>query len=649
MTGAVIQGFDFGIAEQPHFFGGVAQPKFPLSDHLAWCDECTRANESVLFHHRAIQHDGTHANQNGIFNRAGVDDGLVADGDIAANPGGKAAALGVWAIVTDVYHRAILDIGAVANTDEIDIATHHRERPDGNIVPQHHVTDHGTHRIHENTLAKRGGNGAIRSNVHALDSSPRTTTLPRMENFIDTQPSELAPTLQRLRSNWQASKPDYAQRMDDLGRLRHALRLRMDEMAEAVGKDFSHRAKAETRIADGMTVLNDIDHLRKHLRKWMRPTRVGVGWRFLPARAQVRPMPLGVVGVIAPWNYPVNLALIPLATALAAGNHVYLKPSEHTPHTARFLRSLLAEAIAPGRVAVATGGADIGAAFAGLPFDHLVFTGSTAVGRKVMAAAAAHLTPLTLELGGKSPALIAEDYPIEHAAARIATGKWFNCGQTCIAPDYVLVPKGKRDALVKALRDEAVTRYGENLTNLDDYTRIINAGQYNRLKGYLDDAKSRGIERVTLAGHADPAQRLLPPTLLLDPSDDALIMQEEIFGPLLPIKSYRSLDEAIAYINAHDRPLALYPFSHNRATVEKILHGTLAGGVSVNDTLFHFAIGNLPFGGVGPSGMGAYHGRAGFDAMSKQLPVFWQARRSGGDLLKPPYSKAKWLIDLIVR
>jgi coniferyl-aldehyde dehydrogenase len=300
-------------------------------------------------------------------------------------------------------------------------------------------------------------------------------------------------------------------------------------------------------------------------------------------------------------------------------------------------------------MAVATGGADVGAAFAGLPFDHLVFTGSTAVGRKVMAAAAPNLTPLTLELGGKSPAIVCDDFPLDKAAARIATGKWFNGGQTCIAPDYVLLPAGKRDAFVAALRREVQARYGEDLDNLDDYTRIVNDGQYARLQGYLDDAAARGVDAVTLAGAADPAGRLLPPTVLLDPGDDARVMQEEIFGPLLPLKSYRTLDEAIAYVNAHDRPLALYPFSHDRAAVERILRDTLAGGVSVNDTLFHFAIANLPFGGVGPSGMGAYHARAGFDAMSKQLPVLWQARMAGGDLLKPPYAKAKWLLDLIVR
>ena len=469
-----------------------------------------------------------------------------------------------------------------------------------------------------------------------------------MDIAADTPIAELRPTLDRLRAAWQAGKPDAGQRRDDLRRLRDALKRRLDEMAAAISADFGHRAKAESLIADGMTVLNEIDHLRRHLRGWMKPGRAGVGWRFLPARAEIRVEPVGVVGVIAPWNYPVNLALVPLATAIAAGNHVYLKPSEHTPRTSAFLRELLAEVFPGDRVAVAEGGAEVGAAFAALPFDHLVFTGSTAVGRKVMAAAAPNLTPLTLELGGKSPAIVCGDYPVEQAAARLATGKWFNGGQTCIAPDYVLVPADRRDALVDALRAEVQARYGANFENANDYTRVINDGQYARLQGYVDDARARGLEVIQL-GAADPAQRLFPPTLILEPGDDAKVMQDEIFGPIFPIRSVPSLDAAIAYVNAHDRPLALYPFSHDRADIEKILRATLAGGVSVNDALFHFAVSALPFGGIGPSGMGAYHGRAGFDAMSKQLPILWQAKRSGGDLLKPPYSKAKWLIDLIVR
>ena len=469
-----------------------------------------------------------------------------------------------------------------------------------------------------------------------------------MEPANDTPINELLPTVTRLRTAWQGKRPDYQQRRDDLQRLRDVLKQRLQEMADTVAADFGHRSRHETLLADGMTVLNEIDHLRSHLRRWMKPTRVGVGWRFWPARAEVRSEPVGVVGVIAPWNYPVNLALIPLATAIAAGNHVYVKPSEHTPRTTEFLRSLLAEVFPADRVAVAAGGAEVAGAFAALPFDHLVFTGSTAVGRKVMAAAAPNLTPLTLELGGKSPAIVCADFPVEQAAARLATGKWFNGGQTCIAPDYVLIDEGRAPALAEALREQVRARYG-TLDDASDYTRIINDGQYARLQSYVDDAKSLGLQVLPLTGNGDARERLFPPTLVLEPGDDAKVMQEEIFGPILPIKSYRTLDDAIAYVNAHDRPLSLYPFSHDRDQVEKILRNTLAGGVTVNDTVLHFGINNLPFGGIGPSGMGAYHGRAGFDAFSKALPILWQPRRAGSDLLKPPYSKVARFIDFIIR
>ncbi|NDK39382.1 coniferyl aldehyde dehydrogenase [Pseudoxanthomonas gei] len=464
----------------------------------------------------------------------------------------------------------------------------------------------------------------------------------------DTAVAELAPMLQQLRRAWQANKPGYDQRRADLQRLREVLKRRLEEMAGTIAEDFGQRSRHESLIADGMTVLNEIDHLRGQLRKWMKPRRVGVGWRFWPARAEVRSEPVGVVGVISPWNYPVNLALIPLATAIAAGNHVYLKPSEHTPHTTGFLRSLLAEVFPADRVAVAAGGADVAGAFAALPFDHLVFTGSTAVGRKVMAAAAPNLTPLTLELGGKSPAIVCADFPLEQAAARLATGKWFNGGQTCIAPDYVLIDEGRAPALAEALREQVRARYG-TLADSADYTRIINDGQYARLEGYLDDARARGLQVLALGQNGAAGERLFAPTLVLEPGDDARVMQEEIFGPILPIKSYRSLEEAIAYVNAHDRPLSLYPFSHDRTKVEQILRSTLAGGVTVNDTVLHFGINNLPFGGIGPSGMGAYHGRAGFDAFSKALPILWQPRRAGSDMLKPPYSKVARFIDFIIR
>lgn len=469
-----------------------------------------------------------------------------------------------------------------------------------------------------------------------------------MDMPADTPVADLRPTLDRLRTAWQAKRPDARQRLDDLARLRAAFKAQTGAMVAAIAADFGHRSAHETLLADAMTVVAEIDHLRAHLRGWMRPRRVGVGWRLWPARAQLRREPVGVAGVMSPWNYPANLALIPLATAIAAGNHVYLKPSEHTPRTSAWLRALLADVFPEDRVAVALGDGALGAAFSALPFDHLVFTGSTAVGRKVMAAAAPNLTPLTLELGGKSPAIVAADFPVEQAAARLATGKWFNGGQTCIAPDYVLVERSRRDALLEALRAQARQRYGD-LREAGDFTRIVNEGQYRRLRGYLADARARGLDVFELVD-VDPqradAERIIPPTVVLEPGDDALVMQEEIFGPILPVRSYDDLDRALDWIDARDRPLALYPFSRDRATVERILGRIVAGGVTVNDTLLHFAASNLPFGGIGASGMGQYHGRAGFDAMTKAMPVLWQSRRAASDLLKPPY---RGFVDRMVR
>ena len=456
---------------------------------------------------------------------------------------------------------------------------------------------------------------------------------------------ELQTTLDRLREAWHANKPGRAQRLDDLARLRAVFKPRLAEMAAAISADFGHRSVHESLLADGMTVLSEIDRLRRELPGWMRPRRVGAGWRLWPARAEVRHVPVGVVGVISPWNYPVNLALIPLATAIAAGNHAFLKPSEQTPRTSEFLVELLGKVFPDDRVAVALGDARVGAAFAALPFDHLVFTGSTAVGRKVMAAAAENLTPLTLELGGKSPAIVCADFPIERAAARLATGKWFNAGQTCIAPDYVLVDADRRDALIDALRREAEARYAADPAN--DFTRIVSQAQFERLQGYVDDARRRGLDVLQLA--EVQGERAFPPTVVVQPDGDAAVMREEIFGPILPVIGYSTLEEAIGRVAAGDRPLALYPFSHDRATVDRILHHCLAGGVTVNDALLHFTAGALPFGGVGASGMGAYHGRAGFDAMTKALPILWQARRAASDRLRPPYAKIDRLVRMLVR
>ena len=491
-------------------------------------------------------------------------------------------------------------------------------------------------------------NAAITA-AHAGDKDHNAPTPEAQRAPPADETAELVPTLDRLKAAWRAKKPDYAQRISDLERLKTAFKARMGEMAAAVRADFGHRSEHETLLADGMTVIAEIDHLRRHLRGWMRPTRASVGFQLWPASAQIRHEAVGVVGVMAPWNYPVNLALVPLVTAIAAGNHVFLKPSEHTPQTSAWLQRLLADVFPADRVAVALGGAELGAAFSGLPFDHLVFTGSTAVGRKVMAAAAPNLTPLTLELGGKSPAIVAADFPIEQAAARLASGKWFNGGQTCIAPDYILIDAARRDALVDALRTQVHARYGADMREATDYTRVVNEGQYRRLRGYIDDARARGLTVIELAsvdaGRAE-TERLIPPTLIIEPGDDSKVMQDEIFGPILPIHGYAKLEDALAYVETHDRPLALYPFSHDRGVVDTILSRLIAGGVTVNDTLLHFAAHNLPFGGIGPSGMGQYHGRAGFDAFTKAMPVLWQARFTATDFIKPPY---RGRIDRLIR
>jgi len=469
-----------------------------------------------------------------------------------------------------------------------------------------------------------------------------------MDTAADTPLTELPPTLARLRAAWQAQAPDHDQRSADLRRLRAAFAAQVPMMDAAIRADFGHRSTHENLVSEAMIVLGEIDFVLHRLRRWTRPRRVGVGWKLWPARARLQPQSKGVVGIIAPWNYPVNLALVPLVAAIAAGNHVYLKPSEHTPRTAQWLRALLAQVFPEDRVAVALGGPDIGAAFAALPFDHLLFTGSTALGRKVMAAAAPHLTPVTLELGGKSPALVCADFPLALAAARISSGKWFNAGQTCIGVDYVLVDGGRRDALVQALGVELRARY-RDLANADDFTRVINDAHFSRLQALVDDARARGCT-VLQPLAIDPArarrERLFPPTLVVDPGDDARVMQEEIFGPILPVRSYATIDAALATINARERPLALYPFSRDAATIARILARTRTGGACVNDTLVHFGAHALPFGGIGASGMGAIHGQAGFDTFSHWLPVFRQARFAASDRIRPPY---RGPVDRLVR
>ncbi len=410
-----------------------------------------------------------------------------------------------------------------------------------------------------------------------------------------------------------------------------------ERFVTAIAADFGHRSAHETRLLEVFPSLEAIRHNRSHVGAWMKPRKKSPSLWFRPGRARIIPQPLGVVGIIVPWNYPLFLAISPLAAALAAGNRVLLKMSEFTPRTGELLAELVAKYFTADDVAVVLGDAAVGADFARLPFDHLLFTGSTRVGHDIMRMAADNLTPVTLELGGKSPAIVGPDYPLAKAAARIMVGKLLNAGQTCIAPDYVLVPAGREQEFVDTAR-AAVAKCYPAMATTPDYTSIINERHYQRLQGYLSDAQERGarIEPLSTAA-ADATGRRLPPLALLNVNDDMRVMQDEIFGPLLPILPYADLDAAIAYVNRHPRPLALYYFGHDGAARDRVLDETVAGGVTVNDTILHIAQEELPFGGVGPSGMGQYHGIEGFRTFSKQKAVFYQSGLNGMSLFNPPY------------
>lgn len=439
---------------------------------------------------------------------------------------------------------------------------------------------------------------------------------------------------ERLRRAWAAEpSPTAAVRRDRLDRLVKLIQRHRDELCDAISRDFGGRARLESLMADVFTTIEEVRHARRHLGRWMRPRRVSPSWLFLPSRARIQYQPLGVVGIISPWNYPVNLALAPLAAALAAGNRVLLKPSELTPATSSLLQVLLGEAFTADEVAVVTGGPEVARAVTELPLDHLLFTGSTAVGRLVAKAAAENLVPVTLELGGKSPAIIHRDFDLARAADRIASAKLFNAGQTCIAPDYVLLPEGLERAFADAFRTAVAARYA-NFAG-DDYTSVINDRAFDRLKQLLTEAEADGA-RAEPVGEGEASGRRLPPTLVWNTTDEMRLMQEEIFGPLLPVRTYRSLDEALAYVNDRPRPLALYYFDDDAARADDVLARTVSGGACVNDAMMHFAQGELPFGGVGASGMGAYHGFTGFETFSHRKAVFVASRLSpAGRLMHP--------------
>ena len=442
--------------------------------------------------------------------------------------------------------------------------------------------------------------------------------------------------------------PAAQQRIQWLRALRDLLFKEQVSLIRAISEDFSNRSADETLLGEIMPSLHGIHHATKRVRKWMKPSRRAVGMAFQPAVARVVYQPLGVVGVIAPWNYPLYLAIGPLVGALAAGNRVMIKMSEYTPATSQLVKTLLARIFPEDLVAVVLGEADVGMAFSKLPFDHLLFTGSTGVGRQVMRAAADNLTPVTLELGGKSPAIVSAEVPLAAAAERIAFGKTLNAGQTCVAPDYVLVPKRRVDPFVAAYRD-AVQRFFPKLADNPDYTAIINERQLQRLKGYLSDAEAKGAKIVSL--YPEAQGRRLPQYVMLDVNDEMKVMQDEIFGPLLPVVPYDRLDDALTYINDRPRPLALYYFGYDKAEQQRVLHETHSGGVCLNDTVLQVVQHDIPFGGIGPSGMGHYHGHEGFLTLSKAKGVFVKAHFNSARILYPPYRKAlqKVLYRLLVR
>lgn len=434
--------------------------------------------------------------------------------------------------------------------------------------------------------------------------------------------------------------PTLAERKADLRTLQRFVREHKDALCDAISLDYGHRARHETLLAEVFPVVDGIDHVIKHLRGWMKPQRRAVDWRnFLGASNRVIPQPLGVVGVIVPWNFPLNLSLVPLTYIFAAGNRAMVKMSENSRHLAAYLIEHMPAYFPPEKLQFFDETGGVGIAFSKLKFDHLLFTGSGQTGRAVMAAAAQNLCPVTLELGGKSPAIVCDDFPLRSAVERIMFVKLLNAGQICTTVDHAWLPAAKVDEFVRLARNFARQHYPR--LDSPDVTAIIDQRAFDRLLHALQDAQDRGAKVLPLLdGPAfDAASRKIAPHIVLDAPADCLLMQREIFGPILPLCSYTALAPVIEHINAGPRPLALYPFSHDAAQVQHLIDRVMSGGVSVNDALFHVGQHDLPFGGVGDSGMGHYHGFEGFETFSKMRPVFYQARFSTLKFLWPPYGK----------
>jgi coniferyl-aldehyde dehydrogenase len=463
---------------------------------------------------------------------------------------------------------------------------------------------------------------------------------------------QLEATLEMQRKAYFAHPmPTFAERKADLLQLKRFVADNKEAIIEAINADYGNRSRHETLFAEIFTVFDAIKHTLRHLKGWMKPQRRPIDMMtYMGAKNRVVPQPLGVVGVIVPWNFPINLSIMPLVYIFAAGNRAMVKMSENSRHLAALMIEKMPNYFPPEKLSIFDETGTVGIEFSQLPFDHLLFTGSSQTGRKVMAAAAQNLCPVTLELGGKAPAVVCDDYPLRKAAERIMFVKMFNNGQICTNIDYMFLPEGKVDEFVQLAKEIVPQRYPQ--LSSPDLTSVIDDRAFNRLTEALEEAESRGarIEQLIPGPRSDAAARKLAPHLVIGAPDDTQLMQREIFGPLLPIRTYRSLEEVIEYINSRPRPLALYPFSHDKAKVQLLVDRVMSGGVSVNDALFHVAQHDLPFGGVGDSGMGHYHGREGFETFSKLRPIFYQAPISSAKFLAPPYGKfADKVLDFLTK
>lgn len=417
-----------------------------------------------------------------------------------------------------------------------------------------------------------------------------------------------------------------------------------NEIAEAISKDFGHRSTESSLLADVAGSIGSLKSAKENIKKWVKPEKRKVTpsiLGLLGARLRLEYQPLGTVGVISPWNFPVTLTFGPLGSIFAAGNRAMIKPSEFTPKTSELMKKMFEEAFSQEEVAVFTGGPDLGEAFSSLPFDHLLFTGATSVAKHVMRAASENLVPVTLELGGKSPVIISKKSNFDVSVGRLMAGKTLNAGQICLAPDYVFIPKDKKEDFISQSK-KVVTEMYPSLKENPDYTSVINQRHYDRLQGYIEEAKEKGFEVIEInpsnEDFSQQAHHKIPPTLIVDPDDSLSVMKEEIFGPILSVKTYENIEDTVDYINSKDRPLGLYYFGDDKEEMQNVLENTTSGGVTINDVVFHVGQDNAPFGGVGPSGTGSYHGVEGFKNFSHTKTIYTQSKFDGlFGLFRPPF------------